>query len=740
MAKKFLTDINLSQNELLNAVMQNLTNAPDNPKVGQLYYNTTHLIMYQWDGTVWKPVGKIYTNGNGIVISASNVVSADFATSNEATAGASTTKVMSPALVKAVIEALDVNAFAVASVNADGDTITIQGLEETGGEIGTDANNKLTIKIDPRNTYDASDNPLATVRTAKTEAATKTVTVEKLDTAETGYLSTYVVKQNGSQVGASINIPKDFLVKSGNVIDVVEYEGHYYNATDTSHTTQLDVSSAGKYIDFVVNVHSGTATDEHIYLDVADLVDAYTGGAGIVITNDNVVKAKMVTETNGTLASEAPSNTSGRQYPVVPDSNGKMSVNVPWDDTTYTNADLGHGIVTNPVDNASGATNIAVTFTGYQLMTGGLVSVRFKRNVPAGATMNINNQGAKPIYYKDAALTAGVIKANDRCLFMYNATVGRYYLLAIDRWGADIAGLAAVATSGSYNDLSDKPENVAFGQGYTTGPTETATAAKTAALANYELKAGGIVAVKFTYGVPANATLNINSKGAKAIKYYGVAITAGIIQAGDTATFMYDGEDYHLLAVDRVSKEAVLGVSNFSNGKVTLTYADGRTSEVTIHPTHTAYTGKPTGDEEELVFGGTFKVSQVKTNTFGHVTEMTDRTVKIPDAEATTTKPGLMSAADKTKLNGMTYLVKQFSIANAALTASQGKCTWTIPASSVGNASDLTKAMCSLRDSNGDEVFAEVRFATASITITINASANIAAGTYTANILVPVSL
>ena len=47
------------------------------------------------------------------------------------------------------------------------------------------------------------------------------VTVEKQTTAETGYAATYVIKQGAegseSQVGVKINIPKDFLVKSGEV-------------------------------------------------------------------------------------------------------------------------------------------------------------------------------------------------------------------------------------------------------------------------------------------------------------------------------------------------------------------------------------------------------------------------------------------------------------------------------------------------------------------------------------------
>ncbi len=121
------------------------------------------------------------------------------------------------------------------------------------------------------------------------------------------------------------------------------------------------------------------------------------------------------------------------------------------------NANFGHGVVLTKVNNAEGATDITVGFTNYTLMTGGVVSLSFTNDVPAGATLNINNQGAKPIHYRGSALTAGVIKANDRCLFMYNATAGRYFLLANDRWGVDVDALATVAHTGSYNDLTDKP-------------------------------------------------------------------------------------------------------------------------------------------------------------------------------------------------------------------------------------------------------------------------------------------
>lgn len=53
MAKSLLTDLNFSQNEAQNLVMQNLASAPANPKAGQHYFNTVNNTEYVFDGTNW---------------------------------------------------------------------------------------------------------------------------------------------------------------------------------------------------------------------------------------------------------------------------------------------------------------------------------------------------------------------------------------------------------------------------------------------------------------------------------------------------------------------------------------------------------------------------------------------------------------------------------------------------------------------------------------------------------------
>lgn len=57
MAKKFLTSIDLNQNELQYAVVHALATAPDTGSTGQIYFNTSDNYLYQYYNSAWHAVG-----------------------------------------------------------------------------------------------------------------------------------------------------------------------------------------------------------------------------------------------------------------------------------------------------------------------------------------------------------------------------------------------------------------------------------------------------------------------------------------------------------------------------------------------------------------------------------------------------------------------------------------------------------------------------------------------------------
>ena len=57
---QFLTNLNLNQNELQNAIMQPLSTPPASPKMGQVYFNSGDKLLYVYDGTQWGAVGSPY--------------------------------------------------------------------------------------------------------------------------------------------------------------------------------------------------------------------------------------------------------------------------------------------------------------------------------------------------------------------------------------------------------------------------------------------------------------------------------------------------------------------------------------------------------------------------------------------------------------------------------------------------------------------------------------------------------
>lgn len=331
-----LTSLNLNKNQLQNAVIQPLATPPSNPIEGQIYYNSSDKFIYRYNGADWGPIGGVYSQGSttGAVITGldatgkvttTNVIGLTLAGYQPVTDGYVTADMtmqqaiaaLDTAVKNAVSGSGEVNQNAWSNItvkkqstasttvagasadvtlraNAKTDTFSVasgnkwvdiagEGKEVTIGHslsgivAGTYGGATKSVKV-------AVDE--AGHVTSAEEVAIAEYSVAKLETATDGYLASYQLQKDGVSVGATINIPKDYLVKSVSVKTAI--------ADDPS-----GFAEGTKYIDFVVNTYdtdSGSGKESHIYLNVQDLVDAYTPGDGIEISEANAISVKVVAE------------------------------------------------------------------------------------------------------------------------------------------------------------------------------------------------------------------------------------------------------------------------------------------------------------------------------------------------------------------------------------------------------------------------------------------------------------
>ena len=246
-------------------------------------------------------------------------------------------------------------------------------------------------------------------------------------------------------------------------------------------------------------------------------------------------------------------------------------------------------IYNEAICSTAGGTAAKVTNTvppSFSLVSGAKILVKFTYAITvANATLQVGTNAAKPIFYHGAALAANLVKAGTSLLLSYDGTnfniigdintdttyqvmgasganhasglvpdtpseAGTTKFLREDgTWtepvsagdGIDISNneISADNTIARKTDLA--PAKLGSGIGICS--TSSGTALEVV-LSDYNLVQNGIVAVTFANDVPANATLNINSKGAKPIYYKGAAIEADTIKADDTVMFCYDGTNY----------------------------------------------------------------------------------------------------------------------------------------------------------------------------------------------------
>ena len=135
---------------------------------------------------------------------------------------------------------------------------------ETLTEAINEANGKLGSGFTTANTV---TDALAEIENSLTEALT--VTIEASDDPD--YAKVYTVKQGGTEIG-KINIPKDIVIKEGSLV-----HGYWSGNTFTE-----DEEGPDSAIKLVLN------DDSVIYINTKDLVDTYTAGDGIDMTDNEI--------------------------------------------------------------------------------------------------------------------------------------------------------------------------------------------------------------------------------------------------------------------------------------------------------------------------------------------------------------------------------------------------------------------------------------------------------------------
>ena len=217
---------------------------------------------------------------------------------------------------------------------------------------------------------------------------------------------------------------------------------------------------------------------------------------------------------------------------------------------------------------------------------------------------------------------------------------------------------------------------------YAVCSTAAATVAKVCDCAGFALITGSEITVKFSVtNTATDPTLNVNSTGAKAIYYRGSAITPGLLAENRSYTFRYNGTQYELIG------EALLNASGSAAGLMSAadkTKLDGIASDINTQVAAKVASsaigaangvagldsaGKvpsnqlPSYVDDVLEYAALSSFPSTGEAGKIYVAKDTNKSYRWSGstyvelssyAEASTSASGLMSAADKTKLDGIT--------------------------------------------------------------------------------------
>lgn len=292
---KFVVDLNLVQNQILNGRFESLATDPTTGNfVGRLIYNTTEDVIKWYDGSGWRKtihsVSSSGSNAAALTISESNgsvTVSPNLATASDPGVMSATDKAKLDAATASNTASTLV--FRDSSGDFAANDITankVTGLSSPTAD--TDAANKAYV--------DAARSGLDVKQSVRAATTGSDISLSNSTTSVDG-----VTLADGDRV-----LVKDQSTGSENGIYVVSTSGNWARSSDADSSAEVTAGLFTFVAEGAVNADSGwvLTTNDTITLDTTALEFAKFSGAGQVIAGDGLSKS-------GTQANQLDVNTDG---------------------------------------------------------------------------------------------------------------------------------------------------------------------------------------------------------------------------------------------------------------------------------------------------------------------------------------------------------------------------------------------------------------------------------------------
>lgn len=299
MAKKFLTSIDLTKNQILNVAIQNLATAPSSPVTGQVYFNTADSRMYFYDGTQWVDMsGDIQDviGGSGLTASTANdVVTLDVNVDNATIEiNADTVRVKDLGITTAKI-----NDGAVTTVKIAANSVTFAKMQQIGAN--TVIGNLTGATADPSAIAVITDLSTGAGTNLATAGAIKTYidnNIGGLGNLEGGWSAAGGTFPTGSTPTAGTKAGDYWYVTTAGTVNSVAFNvGDVIIAKVNSASTTL----ASDWIQLEVNRDQATSTVLGL-VTLATSAEVQTGTDTSKVVTPSTLSARTATETRTGIA------------------------------------------------------------------------------------------------------------------------------------------------------------------------------------------------------------------------------------------------------------------------------------------------------------------------------------------------------------------------------------------------------------------------------------------------------